>query len=86
MKGIQTNQEHPSPLPPEHLEAINRLSRTQLTAEQIYTFSVRLCDNEVDRDGERFSPETLEQLAPLFAGKSGLFDHNWSAKGQAARL
>ncbi len=86
MKVIKTNQEHPSPLPPEHLEAINRLSRTQLTAEQIYTFSVRLCDNEVDRDGERFAPGTLEQLAPLFAGKSGLFDHNWSAKGQAARL
>ena len=52
----------------------------------MYAFSVRLCDNEVDRDGERFEPETLEELAGLFVGKCGIFDHQWSAKGQAARI
>ena len=36
---------------------------------------MRLCDNEIDRDWERFSPETLKGLAPLFVGKSGIFDH-----------
>ena len=45
-----------------------------------------LCDNEVDRDGERFPRATLEELAELFVGKSGIFDHEWSAKGQAARI
>lgn len=40
----------------------------------------------MDRDQERFPEKTLEQLAPLFVGKSGLFDHSWSARGQAARL
>lgn len=53
---------------------------------RVYTFAVRLCDNEVDRDGERFPRATLEELAELFVGKSGIFDHEWTAKGQAARI
>ncbi len=70
----------------EDLELINRLARKELKAEEVYVFTVRLCDNEVDRDGERFAPQTLEELARLFVGKSGIFDHQWSAKGQAARI
>ena len=71
---------------PADLEAINALARTDLTAEEVYTFAVRLCDNEVDRDFERFPRASLEALAKLFVGKSGIFDHQWSAKGQTARL
>lgn len=52
----------------------------------MYTFSVRLCDNEIDRDFERFTVRTLEKLAPMFVGKAGIFDHQWSARGQAARI
>ncbi len=70
----------------EDLALINALARKELKAEEVYTFSVRLCDNEVDRDGERFAPQTLEELAKLFVGKSGIFDHQWSARGQAARI
>ena len=70
----------------EDLAAINRLTRKELKAEEVYTFSVHLCDNEVDRDHERFSSETLEELAKLFVGKSGIFDHQWSARGQTARI
>ncbi|MEG2420067.1 MAG: hypothetical protein RSB55_00850 [Oscillospiraceae bacterium] len=68
------------------LAAINRYSKKTLTAEEVYTFAVRLCDNEIDREGERFPTETLRELAPLFLGKTGLFDHQWSAKGQSARI
>ena len=68
------------------LGLINAMSRKKLTGEEVYTFAVRLCDNEVDRDGERFPPETLEELAPLFVGKSGIFDHQWSAAAQTARI
>ena len=70
----------------EDLALINALARRELTEEEVYAFSVRLCDNEVDRDLERFSPKTLEELAGLFVGKSGIFDHRWSAQGQAARI
>lgn len=65
---------------------INRLARRDLTAEQVYTFSIRLCDNEIDRDWERFDQDALTELSRLFVGKSGIFDHNWSAEGQTARL
>lgn len=70
----------------KELERINQFAKTPLTAEQVYTFTVRLCDNEVDRDLERFAPEALEELGRLFVGKSGVFDHQWSAKGQTARI
>lgn len=70
----------------QDMELINRLSRKKLTPEEVYTFSVKLCDNEVDRDGERFDREALVKLAELFVGKSGLFDHTWSAEGQTARI
>lgn len=70
----------------EELEAINRLAKTPLAAEQVYTFTLRLCDNEVDRDFERFDDAALEALGELFLGKSGIFDHQWSAQGQTARI
>lgn len=70
----------------EDMALINQLSKTELTAGQVYTFAIRLCDNEIDRDWERFDGEALEALRQLFVGKSGIFDHNWSAGGQTARL
>lgn len=70
----------------EELALINSFAQKTLTAEEVFTFGVKLCDNEVDRDGERFSEETLAGLAELFVGKSGIFDHRWSALGQSARI
>ena len=68
------------------LRLINQLSRKKLKAEEVYTFGVRLCDNEVDRDFERFDLAALNTLSKLFVGKSGIFDHQWTAKGQTARI
>jgi hypothetical protein len=70
----------------EKLALINRYSKKQLTAEDVFIFDIKLCDNEVDRDSERFSKAALEGLAELFVGKTGIFDHEWSAKGQVARI
>lgn len=70
----------------EDLGLINELAKTALPPDQIYTFAVRLCDNEVDRDWERFDRPALDSLAKLFVGKTGIFDHNWSAGGQTARI
>lgn len=70
----------------EELALINAQSRKELKAEEVYTFTVRLCDNEIDREWERFDRKTLEELATLFVGKSGIFDHNWTAAGQSARI
>jgi predicted GIY-YIG superfamily endonuclease len=70
----------------QQLEKINALAKGTLTAEQVYVFSVRLCDDQVDRDFERFDTEALPVLAKLFVGKSGIVDHKWSAGGQLARI
>ena len=68
------------------LEAINAQAKAQLTAEQVYVFSLRLCDDQVDRDHERFDTAALGTLAKLFIGKTGIVDHRWSADKQIARI
>ena len=54
------------------LAQLNQFTRRTLTQEEVFLFDVRLCDNEIDRDGERFSLEALEQLKTLFVGKTGI--------------
>lgn len=68
------------------LEAINAQAKAQLTAEQVYVFSLRLCDDQVDRDHERFDTGALGTLAKLFIGKTGVLDHKWSTDKQIARI
>lgn len=68
------------------LDQINQLAKATLTQDQVYTFALRLCDNEVDRDFERFDEQALHQLGELFVGKSGIFDHQWASSGQTARI
>ena len=71
---------------PAQLAAINAQAKAELTAEQVYVFSVRLCDDQVDRDLERFDTVALPALAKMFVGKTGIVDHKWSASGQVARI
>ena len=71
---------------PEELAAINRFAKTPMQAEDVYVFDMLLCDNDVDRDYERFTTKALEELAPLFVGKTGIFDHDWTAGGQIGRI
>ena len=68
------------------LRLINSYARREMKADEVYVFPVVLCDNDVDRDGERFPVESLFALEKLFVGKTGIFDHDPSAKNQAARI
>ena len=68
------------------LDKINRFTRRELTEEEVYTFSVILCDNDIDRDGERFSDEALDSLSTLFVGRTGISDHNAAAANQNCRI
>ena len=82
MKELEKNLEATGGVPAEaELAAINRFAKSPLRAEEVYTFSLRLCDNEVDRDWERFDTAALNTLGDLFVGKSGIFDHQWTAEG-----
>ena len=68
------------------LEAINAQAKAELKAEQVYVFSLRLCDDAVDRDWERFDTAALPGLAKLFIGKTGIVDHKWITDAQVARI
>lgn len=70
----------------EELREIAKYSRRALAEEEVYTFSLVLCDNDLDRDFECFSPEALQKLSLLFAGKTGIFDHDPRGENQTARI
>jgi len=71
---------------PETLAKINRFTRREFTEDELYVFSVILCDNDIDRDGERFSDSALDKLCELFVGKTGISDHEPSSANQTARI
>lgn len=76
-KSVATNDD---------LAKIQQFSRRELLPEEIYVFNVDLCNNDVDRDFEKFSVETLKQMAELFVGKTGIFDHSMKSADQTARI
>ena len=68
------------------LRAINKYTMEPLTADQVFTFKAVLCDNETDRDFERFSLKALKELKTLFLGKTVISDHAWKSANQVARI
>lgn len=68
------------------LDLINRQALRPLAAEEVFTFRLAACNNQVDRDCERFTDETLEGFAALFVGRPVLRDHDWETKNQTARV
>ena len=68
------------------LAMINEQTLRELTEDEVFTFRLTACDNQVDRDCERFTEATLEQLGKLYIGKPVLRDHRWSAETQTARV
>lgn len=68
------------------LELINRQTLRPLTPDEVFTFRLAACDNQVDRDFERFTETALEQMAVMFEGHTVLRDHLWSSENQTARV
>ena len=61
----------------EALELISNFTRNTPKSDEIYIFTVILCDNEIDRDYERFSVDALNMLKEMFVGVTGIFDHGF---------
>ncbi len=80
--GAVENQE----LTDEELNKINNFALKELSKDEIYTFKLRVCDNEIDRDYEVFPLSTLKQLKKLFIGKTIIKDHTYRADNQVARI
>jgi len=68
------------------LDKIGEFTRRKFAESELYTFPVKLCDNDIDRDGEAFTGEALEKLAELFVGRTGIFDHDPKGSNQTARI
>lgn len=75
-----------APDPERDLPLIRQYAKAELNPEDVYTCRILLADNEIDRDGEQFSPEALRQMAELYPGKPGIVDHQWKANNQFARV
>ena len=57
---------------PQELEKINQYTRREFQAQELYAFSVGLCDNQVAREFECLTKAALEKLKELFLGKTGI--------------
>lgn len=70
----------------DKMAKINACTLKELTAEEVFAFKMIACDNDIDRDCEAFTCETLEQLAELFKGKTVISDHVPQSTNQCARI
>ena len=70
----------------DDLELINRHTIRPLTDDEVFCFTLTLCDNEIDRDSEKFTVDALIKLASMFDGKTGITDHNMKSENQTARI
>lgn len=85
---IQAGQIIKSPTLPaeDQMARINQYTRRPLDPQEVFSFGVILCDNDIDRDFEAFSLEALHTLRELFLGKTGIFDHDPKGRNQTARI
>lgn len=70
----------------DDLSAIEQYTTRKLDKDEIFTFEISLCNNDVDRDFERFNLDSLNTLATLFEGVTGIFDHDPKGENQTARI
>lgn len=70
----------------DKLKLINEHTIEPLKEEDVFTFDVVLCDNEIDRVGDKMTHKFLEQFAEKSKSLVGIKDHEWIADNQMARL
>lgn len=68
------------------LKLINKYTMRELKADEVFTFKLAMCDNQVDRDSEQFTDNALAGLAKLFKGKTVIADHRNTSQNQCARI
>jgi len=83
-KSYQAEKEIGTPTA-DDMELINRYTLKKLTPQEVFCFSVTLCDNEIDRDFERFNEDALKSLEKLFIGKTGILNHSMKSEDQNCR-
>lgn len=71
----------------EELKKINKFTLEPLKAEDVFTFKMSMCDNELDdRNYEPFNLQSLKDMKKLYIGKTVIKDHFRRADNQVARI
>ena len=70
----------------QYMAEINQFSRRELNPNDVYVFPVSLCNNDIDRDGEQFTVDSLNALSELFVGKTFIKDHQQKTDNQCGRI
>jgi hypothetical protein len=73
----------PSAPTAEQIEKINRFTRREFKSDELYVGQLRLSNNCIDRDNERFSEEVLQRFVATTLRKTMLFDHERRVKDSA---
>jgi len=60
----------------DQLAKINQITRREFKAEELYIGQMRLSNNAIDRDTERFSEETLQRFVNTTLRKTMLLNHD----------
>lgn len=66
----------------DQLALINKFSLVELKADHVYARKIRLANNAIDRDVERFSEKLLEDFVKTLPGKSLLLGHKRDGTGE----
>lgn len=62
------------------MKQINKYTRKDFVRDNIYAFTVTLCDNRIDKDFEMISTDCLYQLKKLALGSTGILTESKTAK------
>jgi hypothetical protein len=62
---------------PEELALINKYSNVDLTADDVYVFTLTSADQEVDRSADQFTAKALKEMAEMSPDKPYLMNHDW---------
>lgn len=59
----------------EELKLIETVLGKPVKKEDVFIFTMRICDNDIDRDNECFSVSALYQISEMIVGKKGIISN-----------
>jgi hypothetical protein len=68
------------------IDLINKHTIVPLTEDDVFTFKIRLCDNEIDRVFDGMTDKFLEEFKERGSNLTGISNHDWSSNNQVSRL
>lgn len=68
------------------LNLINTYTITDLDLSDVFLFTIKLCNNDIDRVFDCMTDTFLDSVASNIKGLTGLLDHDWSTDNQLSRI